>query len=228
MNTQTGILRPVHFVDIFGITADPQFFLVYGFANNGKLGGDDLDEAHGFGDIILASTFWIINDQEKKRWFGITPFLWLPVGKYDRGEVLNIGENRWKGAMQLGYVEHFAEKWAADFYFDTTIYGDNNSFGPGRRNDEAGSLVPIPDMASLLHHTRMERGSRLFGHLGRIPEDQHETDPKLSTEAQQLRLATQYFFTPDLQIEAQARTDVWSEGGYQNTFGLHFRILKIF
>ena len=88
LNTQTGILRPVYFVDIFGITADPQFFLIYGFANNGKLGGDDLDDAHGFGDIILASTFWIINDQEKKRWFGITPFVWLPVGEYHRNQVL--------------------------------------------------------------------------------------------------------------------------------------------
>src|SRR5512133_2031781 len=31
LQTQTGILRPVHFVDIFGITADPQFFVTYGW-----------------------------------------------------------------------------------------------------------------------------------------------------------------------------------------------------
>ena len=56
----------------------------------------------------------------------------------------------------------------------------------------------------------------------------HEPDPQLQTQAQQLRLATQYFFTPDLQFEAQVRTDVWNEGGYRDTFGLHFRVLKIF
>jgi hypothetical protein len=50
----------------------------------------------------------------------------------------------------------------------------------------------------------------------------------LSTEVQSLRLATQYWFTPDLQFETQVRTDVWREGGFQNTFGLRFRVLKVF
>ena len=228
VNTQTGILRPVHFVDIFGITADPQFFLVYGFANNGKLGGDDLDDAHGFGDMILASTFWIINDQEKKRWFGITPFLWLPVGEYHRGQVLNIGENRWKGAVQLGYVEHFAEKWAADFYFDATIYGDNDSFGPGRETMKQDPSYQFQTWLRYYITPEWNVAPGYSGTWGGYTRIRNESDPKLSAEAQSLRLATQYLFTPDLQIETQVRTDVWREGGFQNTFGLNFRIMKVF
>lgn len=228
LNEQVGILRPVHFVDIFGITADPQFFLIYGFANNGKLGGAELDDAHGFGDIILASTFWIINDQEKKRWFGITPFVWLPVGEYNRKQVLNIGENRWKGAFQLGYVEHFAEKWAADFYFDTTIYGDNDSFGPGRDKLKQDPSYQFQTFLRYYITPEWSVGPGYSATWGGYTRISGEPDPQLQTQNQQLRLTTQYFFTPDLQFQAQARTDVWTEGGYQNTFGLRFRILKVF
>lgn len=228
LNTQTGVLRPVHFVDIFGITADPQFFLVYGFANNGKLGGTDLDEAHGFGDVLLASTFWIINDQEDKRWFGITPFLWLPVGEYDRGQVLNIGENRWRGAIQLGYIEHFAEKWAADFYFDATIYGDNDSFGPGRETLKQDPSYQFQTWLRYYITPEWNVAPGYSGTWGGYTRIRGESDPKLSSEAQSLRLATQYWFTPDLQMETQVRTDVWREGGFQNTFGLNFRLMKVF
>jgi hypothetical protein len=228
LNTQVGILRPVHFVDIFGITADPQFFLVYGFANNGKLGGADLDDAHGFGDVLLASTFWIINDQEKKRWFGITPFLWLPVGEYDRDQVLNIGENRWRGAIQLGYIDHFAENWAADFYFDATIYGDNDSFGPGRDTLKQDPSYQFQTWLRYYITPEWNVAPGYSGTWGGYTRIRGESDPKLSAEAQSLRLATQYWFTPDLQMETQVRTDVWREGGFQNTFGLNFRLMKVF
>ena len=228
LNTQTGILRPVHFVDLWGITADPQFFLIYGWKDNAKLNGDDVDGAHGFYDIILASTFWLLNDQEKKRWFGITPFLWLPVGNYNRGEILNTGNNRWQGAIQLGYVDHFSDKWAVDFYFDSTIYGDNESYFPSRSKM---SQDPSYQFQTWLRYYLTDAWNVAPGYSatwGGYQRIKHEPDPQLQTQAQQLRLATQYFFTPDLQFEAQARTDVWTEGGYQNTFGLHFRILKVF
>jgi hypothetical protein len=228
LQTQTGILRPVHFVDIFGITADPQFFLIYGWQDNAKLGGTNLDGAHGFYDIILASTFWLLNDQEKKRWFGITPFLWLPVGNYHRGQVLNTGENRWKGAVQLGYVDHFAEKWAADFYFDTTFYGDNDSFGPDREKLEQDPSYQVQAWLRYYITPEWNVAPGYSGTWGGYTRISGESDPKLSTEAQSLRLATQYFFTPDLQFETQVRTDVWREGGFRNSFGLRFRVLKVF
>jgi hypothetical protein len=231
LQTQVGILRPVHFVDIFGITADPQFFVVYGWQDNAKLAGTTLDDASGFGDIILASTFWLLNDQEKKRWFGITPFLWLPVGNYNRKQVLNMGENRWRGALQLGYIQHFAEKWAIDLYGDVTFYGDNDSFGRDR-----STLKQDPSyqtQAWLRYYITPEWNvapgySGTYGGKVSVGGNGNPANSLLSAEAQQLRLATQYFFTPDLQFEAQARTDVWREGGYWDTFGLHFRILKVF
>jgi hypothetical protein len=229
LQTQTGILRPVHFVDIFGITADPQFFVTYGWQNNAKLDGTDLEDASGFGDVILASTFWLINEPEKKRWFGITPFLWLPVGNYNRNQVLNTGENRWKGALQLGFIQHFADKWALDLYGDTTFYGDNDSFGRDRstlRQDNSYQFQTWLRYYITPDWNVAPGYSGTWG--GKVEVGGNQNFDLLSTEVQQLRLATQYFFTPDLQFEAQARTDVWSEGGFRNYLGLRFRIMKVF
>jgi hypothetical protein len=231
LQQQTGILRPVHFVDIFGITADPQVFVVYGWKNNAQLDGTDLKDASGFGDVILASTFWLINEPEKKRWFGITPFLWLPVGNYNHKQVLNMGENRWKGALQLGFIQHFADKWALDLYGDATFYGDNDSFG---RDRATLSQDPSYQFQTWLRYYITPNWNVAPGYSGTwggkvsVGGNGNPANSLLSTEVQQLRLATQYFFTPDLQFEAQARTDVWSEGGFRNYLGLHFRILKVF
>jgi Putative MetA-pathway of phenol degradation len=232
LQTQTGILRPVHFVDIFGITADPQFFITYGWQDNAKLDGTDLEDASGFYDVILASTFWLLNDQEKKRWFAITPFLWLPVGNYNHKQVLNMGENRWKGALQLGFIQHFAERWAIDVYGDVTFYGDNDSFG---RDKSTLKQDPSYQTQAWLRYYITPAWNVAPGYSGtyggKVSVGGNGDNPArnlLSTETQQLRLATQYFFTPDLQFEAQARTDVWSEGGFRNYLGLHFRILKVF
>ena len=145
------------------------------------------------GDVILASTFWLINEPEKKRWFGITPFLWLPVGNYNRNQVLNTGENRWKGALQLGYIQHFADRWALDLYGDTTFYGDNDSFGRDRstlRQDNSYQfqtwlryyITPAWNVAPGYSGT--------WG--GKVEVGGNQNFNLLSTEVQQLRLATQY------------------------------------
>lgn len=228
LDAQTGILRPVHFVDLWGVTADPQFFVIYGWQNNARLGGDDLQDTHGLYDPILASTFWIINDQEKKRWFGITPFLWLPLGNYSRNNDLNTGENRWKGAIQLGYIEHFADDWAIDFYLDSTIYGDNDNYGSGGKTMKQD---PSYQFQSWLRYYITPEWNIAPGYSatwGGYQRISGEPDPQIQTQAQQLRLATQYFITPDLQFETQVRTDVWNEGGFREAFGLAFRVVKIF
>ena len=229
LQTQTGILRPVHFTDVFGITVDPQVFLVYGWQNNAKLDGTDLKDASGFYDVILAGTFWLVNEPEKKRWFGITPFLWLPVGNYNRNQVLNTGENRWKGALQLGYVQHFADRWALDLYGDTTFYGDNDSFGRDHSTKKQDNSYQFQTWLRYYITPAWNVAPGYSGTWGgKVEVGGNQNFNLLSTEVQQLRLATQYYITPDLQFEAQARTDVWSEGGYRNYLGLHFRIMKVF
>jgi len=49
-----------------------------------------------------------------------------------------------------------------------------------------------------------------------------------ATRVQQLRLITQYFPEPSLQLQAGVTTDVWAQGQFKEVFGLRFRIMKVF
>ena len=227
LQSQVGILRVVHYVNVFGVTCDPQFFIPFAGLNNAKLGGEHLDSTFGMGDIIIASTCWVVNQPEKQRWVGITPFVFFPTGSYRDKQVLNVGENRYKGVLQVGYVEAFG-KWSVDLIADTTFYGNNDSAGPEGNNTlrQDNSY----QAQAWLRRALTDELSLGVGWSGTWGGNQYVAGEsnKLSTEAQQLRLITQYFVLPDLQLQAHARTDVWSEGGYRETFGLHLRVMKVF
>ena len=228
LDSQFGILRLVHYTDIAGITADPQIFIPFGFLNNGKLDGEHLDAASGLGDIIIASTFWPINEPENKRWLGITPFMFFPTGSYRNKQVLNIGENRYKGVLQLGFVQGFGDKWIVDVIGDTTFYGDNpNGGASGRSSVSQDNSYQFQTWLRYYITPEWAVGPGYSGTWGGTVEVGGDKSA-LSTEIQQLRLITQYFPLPDLQVSAQARTDVRTEGGYKQTVGLIFRVMKVF
>ncbi|HYN37920.1 MAG TPA: transporter, partial [Rhodospirillales bacterium] len=227
LQTQTGILRVVHYVDVFGITCDPQFFIPFAGVNNAKLGGEHLSSTFGLGDIIVASTCWVVNQPEKKRWVGITPFIFFPTGSYRDQQPLNVGENRYKGVLQVGYVESF-DKWTVDLIADTTFYGDNDDAGDsGNQKLKQDNSYQLQAWLRRALRDDLSLGVGWSGTWGGNVQVGGE-NTVLSTEAQQLRLITQYFVLPDLQLQAQVRTDVWSEGGYRETVGLNLRVMKVF
>ncbi|MHA4899871.1 transporter, partial [Enterococcus faecium] len=59
----------------------------------------------------------------------ITPFLFLPTGGYDKNKALNLGENRWKLALQGGFITGLSDKLLLDVIGDVTVYGKNSEFG---------------------------------------------------------------------------------------------------
>jgi hypothetical protein len=231
LNTNVGILRLVHYVDLWGITADPQIFLVYGSLNNGKLGGDNLSSSTGIGDTIIASTFWFVNQPENKRWLGFTPFVFLPTGTYRDQQPLNVGENRYKAVLQAGYVEGFeafGHDWMVDVIYDATIYGDNKDAGPdGNTTLKQDESYQLQTWLRYFLEPNWSIGAGYSGTWGGQTKLGGE-DADTSTQAQQLRAITQYNILPDLQLQATIRGDMWSRGGFEETLGVNFRIMKVF
>ena len=56
----------------------------------------------------------------------IVPYLWLPIGKYDKDKALNIGENRYKTALQFGGQFPISKSWDFSGSIDTTFFGKND------------------------------------------------------------------------------------------------------
>ena len=131
LDTSIGILRYVKFIDIGGLTVDPQILLPFGEVKaTGDL-GPALGSASGIADPILAATVWVQNNPDNRVYTGITPYLFVPIGSYDNDDALNLGENRWRAALQVAHVRRLTENITMDLVGDFTVFGDNDDFGAG-------------------------------------------------------------------------------------------------
>lgn len=129
LDTDIGIFRYVGFGKIAGMTFDYQVLQPFGSVRaSGSTAS--LGSASGVGDTILVSTLWVVNKPESGTYVGITPYLWIPDGQYNASHALNIGENRWKGAMQAVVSQQITKHVIAEGAADVTFYGDNDK-APG-------------------------------------------------------------------------------------------------
>lgn len=226
LDSQIGILRGIHFTEIGGYTVDPQFLLPFGKVE-GKDDTSALGDTSGIGDLILAATVWLVNEPESNTYFGITPFLYVPVGSYDRNDPLNLGENRWKYALQAGYITGLTSKITLDLIGDVTLYGKNDELGASKATLEQDPLYqfqgflryninPQWDLRTGISHT--------FGGETQI-NDVNQNNELATTK---MTIGTAWFANPGLQLIANYGRDLSVENGFKEQHRLNFRVLKAF
>ena len=79
----------------------------------------------GIGDITLATAVWPYADREKRRYFGLAGYLTAPTGAYNSQQAFNIGENRYKSDIQMGYQQPIIENLDGMIAVDTMWFGGN-------------------------------------------------------------------------------------------------------
>lgn len=95
-----------------------------------------LDAPTNTGDVALMLGTWLIADHATHRFLGLGGYLFLPTGDYDARYTqaatnTNLGENRYRGALQIGYHQRVFGNLGWQVAFDTTWYGDNDDFLEG-------------------------------------------------------------------------------------------------
>ena len=227
LDSEIGIARFVHYMEVGGLTVAPQILIPFGTLNNGEINGSRLDDASGIGDPILAVTVWLINDAKAQRWFGVMPYVWVPAGSYQPGRALNIGENRWKVVSQIGFVQGLNDKLFADLYFDPTWYGDNTQAGTGTQTLSQKNSYHFQ---TWLRYVLTTQSYVAFGYSktwGGCQElDGVYTGVK--TDVDSIKLSYGHFVTPTLQLLGTVGTDVHVVGGFKEDFRFNFRLLKAF
>lgn len=226
LDSQVGILRGVHFTEIGGYIVDPQFLLPFG-----KLKGKDdlsaMGSANGVGDLILAATVWLVNQPKTGTYFGITPFLYAPTGRYDHKDALNLGENRWKFALQAGFITKLSDKVSLDLAGDFTVYGKNDEFGVDKLTMKQKPSVqlqsylryhlsPTWDLRAGLSHT--------FGgetKVAGVNQDDRAKTTKFS-------VGTAWFVAPDVQLMVNYGRDASVRNGLREDDRLNLRVMKVF
>lgn len=230
LRSNISILRLIHFMEIGGITVDPQVLLPFGHVYDAKLNGQSLGSNSGMSDPIIGATFWLVNQPDagvSGRYFGITPLIYLPWGQYDRHASVNLGENRWKGDLQLGWVEPLWDRWSMEWYADAIIYGPNDEAGSGSQTLRQDPTYQL--QANLRYDfnpaQRLALGfSASDGGKQRLSGDY--TGQK--TEVQQLRLEYQQMIGQSVQLSTQLTHDTRVVGGFREEVGINLRALLLF
>jgi len=136
--SNVGIARPVYFTQIGPFTADPQLLLPFGVVdlNNRERGG--------IGDPILAATVWFINDRENGVVLGWTPFVWVPIGTYDRkNSDISLGSNRWSTKQELCVAKRFGDRVWWEVAGSIRMFTDNPDANDGTNRSTTSSKNPI-------------------------------------------------------------------------------------
>jgi len=230
LKSNISILRLIHFMDIGGMTVDPQILLPFGHVYDARIAGQSLGSASGLGDPIIGATFWLVNQPAagaSGRYFGITPLLYLPWGSYDKDDALNLGENRFKGDLQLGWVEPLWGKFSMELYADVVAYGHNHDAGNGK---QALKQDPTYQVQGNLRYDFNPSQRLALGYSassgGKQYLDGDYTGQK--TQVQQVRAEFQQMLGQKLQVSAQLTRDVAVTGGFQEDIGVNLRALLLF
>lgn len=226
LDSNVGILRGVHYLKVGGYIIDPQFLLPFGsLEGKGDLSG--LGKESGVGDLILASTLWLVNRPESGTYFGLTPFLYLPTGSYDRNRALNLGENRWRLTLQGGFITPLADKLLLDVIGDVTYFGKNDDFGATSATLKQKAqyqfqtalrynLTPSWDIrAGLSHVTGGET------EVNNVSRDDRQRTTKFT-------VGSAYFVTPTLQFLANYGRDMAVDNGFREENRFNLRLLSLF
>ncbi len=103
LESNISILRYVHWTTLGGHPFALEALLPFG---NIKADGNvsSLGSASGMGDLTLLAPIWLIDNKSERNTFAIVPYIFFPTGSYDKNKSLNIGENRMKYDLQVGYT----------------------------------------------------------------------------------------------------------------------------
>jgi hypothetical protein len=230
LDSYIGILRYVHYADIGGFTVAPQVLLPYGRLYDGSLGGVSLNDTGGFADPIVAAPFWFVNNQQSGTSLAIVPYLFVPLGKYDAGEALNLGENRWKFDLQLGGTQDLGHGFLMQASADVMWYGPNsdamgNGIGDLRQDNTYQAQIWLtyappkdPSWKFSLGYSKYWGGDQSINGV----------ENGIATESDQLRLQVSKFVTPTFQVQGLVQRDLDVQGGFREDLRTTVRFMKLF
>ncbi len=225
LDSDVGILRGVYFMDIGGYIVDPQFLLPFGKLK-AKKDVSALGSESGLADLVLAATVWFTKPGAKEH-FGITPFVYVPTGSYDKNSPLNLGENRWKFALQAGWIKPLSDSVTMDLIADVTAFGKNDEFGATSSTLKQKALFqfqgwwryhfsPAADVRLGLSHTTGGENK-----IDGVAQDDRTATTKLS-------LGGAYFVSAKTQLLATYGRDLKVREGFKENNRINLRLLQIF
>ena len=222
-----AVARYVHFVDIGGHPAGFQILQPFGSESAAHIDGQRLGSAFGAQNIQLSAFIWPYVNTATKTNVNLTGFIYPPTGTYDRRSPINIGDNRWRGDVQIGLSQGITDNLAVDLSFDTQIYGDNSDYVPGNRRLSQDPTYRAQVWVNWRWNPAFTTSLGYEGFFGGSQQVNGFFDGS-KTEEQRIRANAALFLTPRLQTMLELNHDVKVVGGFKQDFGTTLRVVYVF
>lgn len=143
LTTQIVALRVGKFVEVAGKPTSLIAVLPWAQADvgSGVMASQLGKSADGAGDIRLGATTWLIANRDSGQYLGLTAMASIPSGDYQRKQVLNIGENRYKTTLSLGVIQPLSRSIYLEVSPEIAWYGQNNEYLVNRTLDQKTSYA---------------------------------------------------------------------------------------
>lgn len=224
-DTNIAIFRAVRYQNIGDYLTNIQLLLPFG---NIETGGDidAFGSESGMGDPILAGVVFSKNSTQRRA-FGVTQYLYLPLGKYDKNDPINIGENRWKYVVQGGYMHALTDKIVADVVADVTLFSDNDDFTSADLKLEQD---PQYQLQGFLRYNLSERASVHVGYSRLWGGETKVDGVSMNDESNQGKILAggSYFVSPRTQVLATFGRDTSIDNGFREDSRINLRIMHVF
>lgn len=222
-----AVARYVHFFDIPGYPAGFQIIQPFGSLSGGHIGGQSIGSAFGAQNLQLSAFIFPYVNTATKTNTNITGFIYPPTGTYDRRSPLNLGDNRWRGDVQLGLTQGITENLAVDVSLDAQLYGDNSDYVPGNRRLSQDPSYRAQVWVNWRWNPGFTTSLGYEGLFGGLQQVNGFLDGS-KTEVQRIRANAALFLTPRIQTMIELNHDVKVVGGFKQDFGTTLRVLYVF
>jgi len=222
-----GVGRYVHYVEIAGLPAGFQIIQPFGSLSAAHIDGQRLGSAFGAQNTQLSAFIFPYVNTATKTNTNLTGFIYPPDGTYDKRSAINLGDNRWRGDVQIGLTQGLGERLAFDASFDVQFYGNNNNDFPGNRRLSQDPSYRAQLWANWRWNAAFTTSIGYEGFFGGSQQVDGRFDGS-KTEEQRIRAAAALFLSPTVQTILELNHDVHVVGGFKQDFGLTVRVLKVF
>jgi hypothetical protein len=139
VRSQISAVRLSHSMKITGMMVSPVVVVPYSDCNLSGAGipASVRRSTGGMADSRIGAAVWFYNDKELRRYLAVNTTLIFPSGSYDAKESLNIGENRRKSVLSLGWIHGIGDSFTLDITPEIAWYGDNTSYLGNKRLEQA-------------------------------------------------------------------------------------------
>lgn len=226
LSAQAVTLQYNRYTEMLGKPVALQVYLPYGSFSSARVGGQDLRQGEGPGDLTFGATIWPLADDPRDltgTTLGLSLYASAPTGDYELGGA-NLGFGGAVITPQIGLIQGLGGGRFLDVIYDISF---TRNFDVDGVNVE---VDPTHQAQIWLRQYLSDRTNIAIGYNGiRGGETSFDGyDTGIATDLDEVRFAVSHFLDPSTEIAGRVSYSYDAEDGFSNKPMVQLRLLKLF